>query len=321
MEYRRLGSTGLSVSTLCFGTSRFARDVNGTSQTTHDEAIELLDACWDRGINFFDTSNSYGDPNGTSEQWIGEWLADHDREDVVIASKVYNSAVSRVTRNLSRKNIRAEIEGTLDRLGTDYIDLYYIHAWDDETPIRETLRTLDMLVQEGRVHYIGASNLAAWQLMKALWVSDREQLERFDVVQPRFNAAFRERPAELLAVADDQDIAVCPYAGLAGGFLTGKYERDAPPPSGSRGDVYDWEDRFEDRQWRVLDMIRTIAEDQDASVAQLALKWLMDREEFTCVPIVAARSVEQLDENVNAVTVSLDSADREAITNAYVDNK
>lgn len=320
MEYRTLGATGLTVSALCFGTSRFARQVDGAEQTTQEEAVQLLDRCMDHGINFLDTANSYGDPNGTAERWIGDWLADYDREDVVIASKVYNAAVSRFSPNLSRKNIRAEITGTLDRLGTDYLDLYYIHSWDDDTPIRETLRTLDGLVDEGRVRYLGASNVAAWQLTKALWQSDVAGLERFDVLQPRYNAAYREVPAAALEVCEDHDVAVCPYAGLAGGFLTGKYEREADPPAGSRGDVYGWEDRFEDRQWRVLDAVQDVAAALEATPAQVALRWLMDRSRFTCVPIVAARSIDQLDENAAAVDVSLPRQERTRITEAYGDD-
>ena len=190
MEYTKLGSTGLTVSELCFATWRFGKENGGVVETDREQAHALLDTAWDRGINFVDTANGYGD--GRSEEWIGEWLDDHDREDVVLASKVYRGMESRFDQNLSRKNIRAEIEGTLSRLDTDYLDLYYIHRWDDETPIDETLRTLNRLVEDGRVHYLGASSMAAWQLTKALWESDVAGLERFDVTQPKFNAAYRD---------------------------------------------------------------------------------------------------------------------------------
>ncbi|MFB6218373.1 MAG: aldo/keto reductase, partial [Halobacteriaceae archaeon] len=166
MEYTTLGSTGATVSQLCFGTWRFGGEVD--RETAHD----LLDRCADHGINFIDTANVYG----PAEEYIGEWLADRDREEYVIASKVYGARESRFDENLSRKAVRAEIEGTLDRLGTDYLDLYYIHRWDDETPIEETLRTLTALVEEGKVHYLGASSMAAWKLTKALWTSDVEDL-------------------------------------------------------------------------------------------------------------------------------------------------
>ena len=181
MEYTTLGSTGTEVSELCFGTWRFGRETGGVGErnsagsqassdyvveTDREEAHELLDAAWDRGINFIDTANVYGTPNGKSEEFIGEWLEDHDRDDFVLASKVYFpfdgwGEPGPNDSGLGRKHIRRQIEGTLDRLGTDYLDLYYIHRWDDETPVEETLRTLNDLVREGTVHHLGASTMAA----------------------------------------------------------------------------------------------------------------------------------------------------------------
>ena len=315
MEYTKLGSTGLDVSTLCFGTWRFnAQSEDGTLETDREEAHELLDVFAEAGGNFIDTANVYGDPNGTSEEWIGEWLADRDREEYVIASKVYGTAVSRFSGNLSRKNIRAEIEGTLERLGTDYLDVYYIHRWDDDTPIRETLRTLTQLVREGKVHYLAASSMAAWKLAKALWTSDVEGLERFEVTQPRFNAA--DYPEDYLDVCADQGLAVCPYSPLDGGFLTGKYER-GDAPQGSRGALNDWDLEFSDRQWRVLDTVREVADRIDATPAQVSLRWLIEQPRFTCVPIFGARSVTQLEENVAAADISLSEDQFDRIADAY----
>jgi len=316
MEYVTLGNTGAKVSPLCLGTWRFNREAeDGTVETTREEAHELLDAWADAGCNFIDTANGYGD--GKSEEWIGEWLDDQDREDFFVASKVYWSQVSRHQHNLSRKNIRAEIEGTLDRLDTEYLDLYYIHRWDDETPIRETLRTLDQLVRDGKVRYLGASSMAAWKLTKALWTSDVDGLERFDVTQPKFNPAYREEVSSYLDVCADQDLAVCPWSPLEGGFLTGKYERDAEPPEGSRADLHDYGDRWSDRQWATLDAIRDVADEEDASPAQVTLRWMMDQDRFTCVPIIGARSVDQLEENLGAVDVSLSGAQFDRIAEAY----
>jgi aryl-alcohol dehydrogenase-like predicted oxidoreductase len=324
VNYRRLGSTGLEVSPVCFGTSRFAREVGGEVQTAREQAHTLLDAFADAGGNFLDTAEIYGDPRGTSERWIGEWLADRDcdREDYVIASKVAGPLDGPPNRSgLGRAHVREAIRGTLERLGTDYVDLYYVHWWDEDTPIWETLDALHALVREGKVHYLGASNLAAWQLTKALWTSDRRGLERFDVVQPRFNAASRAAAAPLLDACADRDVAVCPYSGLEEGFLTGKYEREADGtvvgPDGSRGALQEWGDRFEDRQWNVLDAVREVAGEADATPAQVALRWLMDRPRYTCVPIVAARTVEQLTENVRASEVGLTASQRERITDAY----
>ena len=316
LDYRRLGSTGTTVSELCFGTWRFGRETDGTVETAKPEAHRLLDAFADAGGNFIDTANVYGDPNGRSESWIGDWLADRDRTDYVLTSKVYfgfdpdNPNGS----GLSRTHIRNQIEGTLDRLGTDYLDLYYIHRWDDETPIEETLATLNRLVEEGKVNYLGASTMAAWKLTKALWKSDSNDWERFEVTQPLFHAGYYDDVREYLDVCGDQDLAVCPYSPLAGGFLTGKYERADPDdpeqvvaPDGSRASL---DDRFSDyylsaRGWHVLDAIRAVAGEVDATPAQVALRWLMDYPDATVVPIVGARAVDQLDENLGAADVHL----------------
>jgi len=323
MEYTKLGSTGLDVSRLCLGTWRFGQESGGVIETTREEAHELLDAFAERGGNFIDTANVYGD--GDSERWVGEWLDDRDREDFVVASKVYWTQESRFSENLSRKNIRAEIEGTLDRLDTDYLDLYYIHRFDDETPIEETLSTLTRLVEEGTVHYLGASTMAAWKLTKALWKADDEGYQRFDVTQPLFHAAYRDDVIDYLDVCADQDLAVCPYSPLAGGFLTGKYERtddgEVVGPEGSRGDIdADFEDWYvSDRGWHVLDTVRAVAKEVDAAPAQVALRWLMDQGKFTCVPIVGARTVDQIEENVGAIDVDLTDDQHDRISEARYD--
>jgi len=319
MKYTRLGSTGTTVSQLCLGTWRFGRETNGVVETDRKTAHDLLDAAWEHGINFIDTANRYGNPHGTAERFIGEWLEDYDREDFVIASKVYFpfdgwGGPGPNDSGLGRKHIRAQIEGTLDRLGTDYLDIYYIHRWEEGIPIEETLATLNDLVRDGRVHYLGASTMAAWQLTKGLWTSDVEGYERFEVAQPLFHAGYRDDVTDYLNVCIDQDLAVCPYSPLAGGFLTGKYERvdeDDPTafegPDGARGDIYDsFEDYYlSERGWHVLDELRAIADEVDATPAQVALGWLIEHRKFTCVPIVGARTVEQLEENVGALDISL----------------
>ena len=313
MEYTSLGSTGTQVSQLCLGTWRFGKQTGDVLETDREEAHELLDAAADRGINFIDTANGYGD--GDSERWIGEWLDGRDREEYVLASKVYWSQKSRFSENLGRKNIRAEIEGTLDRLGTEYLDLYYIHRFDDDTPVEETLRTLNELVYKGKVNHIGASTMAAWKLTKALWKSDIEDLERFEVTQPLYHAAYYEDVSGYLDVCADQTLAVCPYSPLAGGFLTGKYQRsgegvhDVEAPDGSRGSFDEFFDDYyvSERGWDALDAVAEVADELDATPAQVALRWLIERERFTCVPIVGARTVDQLDENLGAVDISLSS--------------
>jgi 1-deoxyxylulose-5-phosphate synthase len=326
MEYHSLGSTGTEVSELCFGTWRFGKESNGTVETDRDEAHELLDAAHEYGINFIDTANVYGTPHGTSEEYIGEWLEDHDRSDFVITSKVYFpfdgwGEPGPNDSGLGRKHVREQIEGTLDRLGTDYLDVYYIHRWDEGTPIEETLDALDTLVEKGKVNYLGASTMAAWQLTKALWKSEVEGVKRFDVTQPLFHAAYRDDVADYLEVCADQELAVCPYSPLAGGFLTGKYEREGDEVVGPEGSRADLDERFEDyyvsdRGWHVLEEIRTVADEVDATPAQVSLRWLIDQEEFSCTPIVGARTTDQLEENVGAVEIDLSPEQRERIDDA-----
>lgn len=314
MEYTKLGSTGTKVSQLCYGTWRFGKESDGVVETDREEAHEMLDACWEHGINFIDTANSYG--SGQSERWIGEWLDEYDREDIVLASKVYNSQTSRFSNNLSRKNIRAEIEGSLNRLGTEYLDVYYIHRWDNDTPITETVSTLHSLVREGKIHYLAASSMAAWKLTKALWTSDIHDWERFEITQPKFNAVYREEVAEYLEVCTDQDLAVCPYSPLAGGFLTGKYERGGDSPAGSRGDLQSWEG-FSEREWAVLETIQEVADELEATPAQVALRWMIDQKAFSCIPIIGARTTNQLTDNVGAIEISLSADQFERVTEAY----
>jgi len=329
MEYTTLGSTGTTVSQLCFGTWRFGKETGGVVETNEEQAHKLLDAAWDHGINFIDTANVYGTPHGTSEEYIGNWLADHDREDFVIASKVYFPfrGGGPNDEGLGRKHIRDQIAGTLDRLDTDYLDLYYIHRWDEETPIEKTLHTLDRLVEEGKIDHLGASTMAGWQLTKALWKSDIDGLERFEVAQPLFHAAYRDDVVNYLDVCADQDLAVCPYSPLAGGFLTGKYEQgeEGPKsvvgPDGSRASI---DDRFDDwygsaRGWHVLDEIQTVADELDATPAQVALRWLIQQDRFTTVPIVGARTVDQLDENAGAVDIELTRDQHDRISEARYD--
>ena len=325
MEYTRLGKTGLQVSRICLGTWRFGleHEESGVMETDREAAHALLDAYEERGGNFIDTANGYGE--GRSEAWIGEWLAERDREDFVLASKCFWSQVSRFQENLSRKNVKAEVEGSLDRLDTNYLDILYLHRFDDETPIEQTLRAVEDLVSEGKVHYVGISTCDAWRLVEGLRLADVQNYERFTVTQPQYSAVYRgeildslDMPSEhvepideYLDVCEEYGLAVCPYSPLNGGFLTGKYERadngKIIAPDGSRADVDEHfeHDYMTDAMWNVLDEIRDIADAVDASPAQVSLRWLMDHERFTCVPIVGARTVDQLDENLDAIDVTL----------------
>lgn len=319
MEYVNLGSTGLKVSRIGLGTWRFGQETEGRLEVDEEEAHVLLDAAEEHGINFIDSANVYGTPSGRSEKFIGNWLKDKEREDFVITSKVYFPFKERPNRGgLSRKHIRSQIEGTLQRLGTDYLDVYYMHRWDKETPILETLSTLNQLVEEGLVHYLGASTMTAWQLTKTLWKSEVNGLETVKVAQPLFHAGYRDDILDYLEVCTDQELGVCPYSPLAGGFLTGKYHRDEEPPEGSRGsfDPHFEEWYISERGWHVLDEIRSIAEELGATPAQVSLRWLIQQESFTTVPIVGVRTPDQLDENIKATEIELTEEQHERITEA-----
>ncbi len=215
-------TTDIGIKSICFGTWRFGKETGGVVETDREDAHDLLDAAWEHGINFIDTANVYGTHHGTSEEYIGDWLDDHDREDFVIALEVYFlfdgwGDPGPSDSGFGRKHIRTQIDGTLDRLGTDYLDLYYIHRWDDDVPIETTLSTLSDLVREGKINHLGAGTMAAWKLTKALWKSDVNGWERFDVTQPLHHAGYYGDVAEYLDVYADQDIAVCPYSPLAEG--------------------------------------------------------------------------------------------------------
>ncbi len=321
MEYTILGRTGLTVSKLCLGTWRFGRETDGTIETTEKAAHDLLTAAWDQGITFIDTANGYGTPSGTAERWIGDWLDGYDRTDVVLASKVYWDFERGYPHRggLSRRDIRHHLAGTLERLGTDYLDLYYLHRWDEKTPIERTLRTLEELRQEGRIDHIGLSTMAAWQLTKALWACDRLAVEPFSVAQPQFNAAYREPVADYLDACADQDLAVCPYSPTHGGLLTGKYSPEGTPPPGSRGALESWDEgRFTPREWRVQKAVEAVADEMGATPAQVALRWLIDRKRVSCVPIIGVRTVEQLRENCGATEINLGERYRAQIDRAYL---
>lgn len=318
MEYTTLGATGTEVSKLCFGTWRFGWDHDGEEETTREEAHELLDEAHEHGVNFIDTADRYGDPPGTSEEYLGDWLADVDREQFVIASKVGIEYRDRPNFDgLSRKHIRRQIEGTLDRLGTDYLDLYYIHRLDERTPVEETLSTLNRLVEEGKVRHLGASTMAAWELAKTCYESEVNGWEKIAVTQPPVDATLQngkryERfdAQRYLEVCEEQDLGVVPYSPLAGGFLTGKYERDADAPAGSRATLVpdDFQRKYlSERAWDVLDAIREIADDLDTTPARVALRWVMEQDQFPggMVPLTSVRNLEQLRENVGATDLSL----------------
>ncbi|MFC7128503.1 aldo/keto reductase [Haloferax chudinovii] len=303
-----LGRTGTTVSELAFGTWRFGRqNDDGEVEVGRDRAHELLDAYAAAGGNFIDTADMYGD--GASERYIGDWLGERDREEFVVASKIFWPTREDANgRGLNRKHLRRQMDRILDRLGTDYVDLLYIHRWDDETPVEEFMRTLDGFVRDGKVNYLGTSTLEpnAWKVVKANELADKRGYEPFKVAQPRYNAVNREIEGNYLDMCADYHIGVVPWSPLAGGFLTGKYARDERPPADSRAAN---DQRFADSyltpsNFDTLEQVEEVAEAVGASPAQVSLAWLMHHPQVTA-PIVGARTVDQLGENVAAADIDL----------------
>lgn len=309
MEYRMLGLTDLNVSALCLGTMQFG--------WTADESMSLrvLSAAYEAGINFFDTADIYsrwadGNPGGVAERILGRWLKESGlpRDRVILATKVRgNMGGGPADEGLSRAHIMKSVENSLRRLQTDYLDLYQAHWPDDATPIEETLRAFDELVRQGKVRYVGASNYAAWQLMQALWTSEREHIVRFDCLQPHYNLVRRaEFERELAAVCRTYKIGVIPYSPLAGGFLTGKYRRNLVPHSARVGGVKRY---FTEQNWALLEQMDALARENSASISQIALAWLLADPLITS-PIIGANSIEQLTDNLGAVQVRLTPAEK-----------
>ncbi len=318
MDAVQLGSTGLRVSELALGTWRFGReDDAGTVEIDRERAVALLDTYADSGGRFIDTADMYGD--GRAEEWIGEWLETRDRESFVVASKVYWPTRDDPNgRGLGRKHLRRSLDRILDRLGTDYVDVLYTHRWDEDTPAEEFMRTLDGFVEDGRVHYLGTSTFEpnAWRVARANELAERRGYEPFTVAQPRYNLVDREAVGNYLDMCDQYGLGVCPWSPLAGGFLTGKYDRDRSIPEGSRAAREDdFADRyFTDPNFRVLDALRAVADEVDAPPVAVALAWLRGQD---TVPIVGARTPSQLETTLSGAEVSLTESQHRRLTDAY----
>ncbi len=305
MKYRLLGRTGLLVSELCLGTMTFYGkgfwEVVG--KQGQDLANEIVARSLDAGINFIDTANVYS--FGESETMLGKALEGRPREEVIIATKVRGRMSDEVNNvGLTRHQIMRSVEASLKRLNTDYIDLYQIHGFDPVTPFEETLRALDDLVHQGKVRYIGASNLAAWQLMKALAYSEQHHLARFESLQAYYTIAGRDLEREVIPLVQDQNVGIMVWSPLAGGLLTGKFDREGNGPEGTRRANFDFPPVNKDRAFDCVDVMREVAKEQDVSVPQIALAWLLHQSTVTSV-IIGAKRMEQLEDNLNSVSVSL----------------
>ncbi|WP_303647118.1 MULTISPECIES: aldo/keto reductase [unclassified Haladaptatus] len=310
MQYTKLGSTGLEVSRLCLGCMNFGSEYEWMM---NDEAasLDLIDRALEMGINFLDTANVYS--HGESEEIVGKAIEGRNRDELVIATKVFGGMGEYPNgQGLSRKHILDQAEASLDRLGTDYIDLYQIHRWDETTPIDETLSALDHLVETGKVRYIGASTMAGWQFTKALYRSDIEDYERFTCMQPEYNLVDRHEEENLLPVCDAEGVGVIPWSPLGGGFLTGKYHRDEDVTEGrATSDEYT-EERFTDENWAVLGEVRAIAEEKGVSAAQVSLAWLLHKPVVDS-PIIGPRTEDHLVENIESLDVSLSDEELERL--------
>jgi len=301
MQYRNVGGTGLKVSSMCLGTMVYGNQVGET------EAINIIGRALDAGVNFIDTADIYTE--GRSEEIVGKAL-EGKRHSVVLATKVANrTGPSANDAGLSRKHIMKGIEDSLRRLETDYIDLYYVHLPDYDTPIEETLRALDDLVHQGKVRYIGCSNFRAWQLCKALWVSDLYNLARFDCIEPPYNLLTRDIEYELLPLCASEGVGVCVYTPLAAGLLTGKHDPNKPPAKGTRFTLEGLGPLYSERYWSATNFeavacLKQIAGEYDLSLTQFALAWVLSNETITSV-ICGATSLKQIEENLEAIEVKL----------------
>ena len=312
MQHRYLGKTGLKVSELCLGAMTFGREASEA------ESVAMLDWFAAAGGNFIDTADVYS--RGASEEILGRWLRGRDRQDLVIATKVRWGTDDPANRRanhfgLSRKHIAAAVEASLRRLQTDYIDLYQTHMWDSHTPLDETLSALDRLVRDGKVRYLGSSNVSGWQLQRSVDLARQNGLQCFVSLQALYNLLDRELEWELVPVCLNEGLGILPWSPLRGGWLAGKYHRGLDKPVAGtrietvheRGGSETWAKYANEHSWTVIEALQGVANATGKSVAQVALNWLLGRP-GVIAPIVGVRSIAQLEDNMAAVGWTLDPA-------------
>ena len=309
MKYNLLGNTGLKVSELCLGTMTFGGKGywKTIGQLDQQPVDELMKRAVEAGINFIDTANVYSE--GLSEEMTGKAIRNLglNRDDLVIATKVRGKMGEGPNQiGLTRKHILQQADESLKRLNMDYIDLYQIHGYDALTPLEETLRALEDLVRSGKVRYIGCSNLAAWQLMKALCHSKFNQLSSFVSLQAYYTIAGRDLERELVPLLLDQKVGLMVWSPLAGGLLSGKYGRNQQGPEDSRRTAFDFPPVNKEKAFDIIDVMHPMAEQKGVSVAQLALAWLLHQPAVTSL-IIGAKKTEQLDDNLKAIDIQLNA--------------
>ncbi len=314
MEYRKLGRTGLKVSELCLGAMNFGWT------TSEADSHAVLDNFVAAGGNFVDTADVYA--GGRSEEILGNWLKTKPRDKVIIATKVRFGAEPNDV-GLSRHHILNQVEVSLRRLQTDYIDLYQVHCWDNLTPLDETLSTLDGLARSGKVRYLGVSNYTGWQLQKAIEVSRQMGWEQYVCLQPLYNLLDRSMEWELVPICLNEGLGIIPWSPLRGGWLGGKYRRGMEaPPAGTRVEMAEkrgWGETFHDyateHTWNLLDTLYAVATESNHTPAQVALRWLMQRPGVTA-PIIAARTFAQYEDCMGAVGWELNDDQMARLTSA-----
>ncbi len=310
MKYRTVGKTGVQVSRLCFGTMSFGGNADEeTSQA-------MFQRCREAGMNFFDTANVYS--QGRSEELLGECLADC-RDEMVLATKVFYPTGKDINaRGLSRRHIMLEVENSLRRLKTDRIDFYFVHLFDQNTPMEETLRALDDIQAQGKILYPAVSNWAAWQIARALGIAAKEQLARFELLQPMYNLLKRQAEVEILPLAVSEQLGVISYSPLGGGLLTGKYGVNKRPEQGRLVEEQRYTDRYADEMnFVVADRFTTYAAEHGMHPATLAVAWVMSNPAITA-PIIGARNLEQLEPSLAALDVDMTPQWRNEISSLSV---
>ena len=310
MKYRTVGKTGIQVSSLCFGTMSFG----GNADEETSKAI--FQRCREVGINFFDTANVYS--QGRSEEILGECLADC-RDEMVLTTKVFYPTGKDINaRGLSRRHIMLAVEQSLRRLKTDRIDFYFVHLFDENTPMEETLRALDDLQAQGKILYPAVSNWAAWQIAKALGIAAKEQLARFELIQPMYNLVKRQAEVEILPLAVSEQLGVISYSPLGGGLLTGKYGVNKRPEQGRLVEEQRYTARYADEMnFVVADRFTTYAAEHGMHPATLAVAWVMSNPAITA-PIIGARNLEQLEPSLAALDVDMTPQWRNEISSLSV---
>jgi len=322
MKYVKLGKTGLHVSRICLGMMSFGDPEISKWVLDLDAARPLINKALDVGINFFDTANVYS--SGRSEEITGIVLKDH-RDEVVIATKVFfpikgyalDPEPKPNTMGLSRYHINQAINASLKRLQMDYVDLYQIHRLDPYTPIDEILRSLNLLIQNGKALHIGASSMFAWQFVKSLWMADRLGLEPFRTMQNHYNLVYREEEREMLPLCKDQDIGVIPWSPLARGFLSGKYTRvDDASSIRAQSDKYLKSRYFKPEDFDVVERVVEISREKDVSPSQIALAWLFSKD-YVTAPILGITKKEHLEQAVEALEIKLSNDDIKRLEEPY----